>query len=351
MKASKTHSFLVLMLILFSCYSHGQGELSPLEPEVKFEKLRLPNGETYIGQTEFHQPSGIGSKIDASGKVKTGYFQENKYLGDFIMTPPWHIVDVEFYLDTDYVFNSYSVDLNILTPIPNDTYLYLAPFGSGYLNDILFYGGIQTHTGGYKNANHYNEKTAFTEIGRAMIFSRWDERSPDAIFMESSGVCESSGYEGDFVSVRNALNWTKGKYTFKIEKMNQNTTINIVKHSIVQMTVYDHQTKKTYNCGALAFPGDQLTISSSQFLFFELYGKRININQMPYAKFECDNFQINGLPVEISAAGAYYPKEYPKYGSATYSNGKFTIEIGKPSYSELKENEEFYFEVLKFIQD
>jgi hypothetical protein len=117
------------------------------------------------------------------------------------------------------------------------------------------------------------------------------------------------------------------------------------------MTVYDHQTKKTYNCGALAFPGDQLTLSSSQFLFFELYGKRININQMPYAKFECGNFQINGQPINISSAGAFYPKDYPKYGSAIYSNGKFTIEIGKPSYSEMKENEDFYFEVLKYVQD
>jgi hypothetical protein len=347
MKAIKPSSFFLLILLSISFLAQSQGELSPLEPEVKFEKLKLPNGETYIGQTEFHQPSGIGSKIDASGKVKTGYFQENKYLGDFIMTPPWHIVDVEFYLDTDYVFNSYSVDLNILTPIPNDTYLYIAPFGSGYINDILYYGGIQTHTGGYKNPNHNNEKTAFTEIGRAMIFSRWDERSPEAIFMDSSGVCESSGYEGDFVSVRNALNWTTGKYTFKIEKLNNYTNINSVKHSIVQMTVYEHKTKKTFNCGALAFPGDQLILSSSQFLFFELYGKRINVNQMPYAKFECSNFQIDGKPVAISSAGALYPKDFPKYGAATYSNGKFTIEIGKPSFTELGENEESYFEVLK----
>lgn len=347
MKAIKLSSFFLLLLLFTSFHSNCQGELSPLEPEVKFEKLKLPNGETYIGQTEFHQPSGIGSKIDASGTVKTGYFQENKYLGDFIMTPPWHIVDVEFYLDTDYVFNSYSLDLNILTPIPNETYLYIAPFGSGYINGILYYGGIQTHTGGFKNPNHNNEKTAFTEIGRAMIFSRWDERSPEAIFMDSSGVCESSGYEGDFVSVRNALNWTTGKYTFKIEKLNNHTIINSVKHSIVQMTVYEHKTKKTFNCGALAFPGDQLTLSASQYLFFELYGKRININKMPYAKFECSNFQINGETVPIAFAGALYAKDYPKYGSATYSNGKFTIEIGKPIYSELVEGEESYFEVLK----
>lgn len=347
MKAIKLSSFFLLFLLSLSFSSNCQGELSPLEPEVKFEKLKLPNGETYIGQTEFHQPSGIGSKIDASGKVKTGYFQENKYLGDFIMTPPWHIVDVEFYLDTDYVFNSYSLDLNILTPIPNETYLYIAPFGSGYINGILYYGGIQTHTGGYKNPNHNNEKTEFTEIGRAMIFSRWEERSPEAIFMDSSGVCESSGYEGDFVSVRNTLNWTTGKYTFKIEKSNNHTSINSVKHSIVQMTVYEHKTKKTFNCGALAFPGDQLTLSASQFLFFELYGKRININKMPYAKFECSNFQINGETVPIAIAGALYAKDYPKYGSATYSNGKFTIEIGKPIYSELGEDEESYFEVLK----
>jgi hypothetical protein len=52
------------------------------------------------------------------------------------MTPPWHIVDVEFYLDTDYLFHSYSLDSNILTPIPNDKYLYIAPFGSGYIKGM-----------------------------------------------------------------------------------------------------------------------------------------------------------------------------------------------------------------------
>ena len=347
MKAMKSPNLLLLLLLFLTNYAKSQGELSPFEPEVKFEKLKLPNGVTYIGQTEFHQPSGIGSKIDASGKVKTGYFQENTFLGDFIVTPPWHIIDIEYYLDTDYVFNSYSIDLNILTSIPDESYLYIAPFGSGYLNDVLFYGGIQTHSGGYKNPHHNEEKTNYTEIGRAMIFSRWEERSPDAIFMDSNGVCESSGYEGDFISVRNGLKWTTGKYTFKIEKTNQKTTIDFVDHSIVEMTVYEHKTKKTYSCGALAFPGDQLTLSASQFLFFELYGKRININKMPYAKFECSNFQINGETVPIAIAGALYAKDYPKYGSATYSNGKFTIEIGKPIYSELGEDEESYFEVLK----
>jgi hypothetical protein len=43
----------------------------------------------------------------------------------------------------------------------------------------------------------------------------------------------------------------------------------------------------------------------------------------------------------------YKRQDFPKYGAATYSNGKFTIEIGKPSFTELGENEESYFEVLK----
>jgi len=324
-----------------------QEALSPLEPTLAYKKMRLKNGNQYIGETEVGLPSGIGSIISDDGKTTTGYFQDGTYLGDFIVSPPWHLIDIEYYLDTVYDFKRFSIDLEILTPIPDDSYLYIAPFGSSKLNEIPFYGGIQTHCGGYEEADHHEKNLPFRELGRAMIFSRWEERKGAAILKAPGGVCESSGYEGDFISVRNALKWGVGKYTFTLAKTNKTIEINDTLHTFVEMTVYDHQQRKTFFCGSLAFPGERLMLDDQQFIFVELYAKRLHIKHVPYAKFQFSSFKVNGNPISIPFSAALYDKNYPKYAGATFSNNAFTIEIGNPIYSPIQTAEEVYFEVLE----
>ena len=35
------------------------------------------------------------------------------------------------------------------------------------------------------------------------------------------GFCQSSGHEGDFVSVRRPYEWKKGKFTYKVVQMDK----------------------------------------------------------------------------------------------------------------------------------
>jgi len=321
-------------------------EANPMEPASTIGSLTLRDGSVYFGQTEAGQMSGIGTQYFKDGKHRTGYFQDNTYLADFIATPPWHMVGLYFTLDQSYEMETFSVDLKVLSDVPDDLYLYISPFGGGRINETGFYGGIQTQCGGYQSVLGEQNDGPFIPLGRAMIFSRWGNRESSAIRMAAGGVCESSGYEGDFISVRNSLKWKKGTYTLTLKKTEQTVLLSTELHTRVELQVYDHQKKQTFVCGSLAFPGTTLVLDPENYLFFELYSKRVNVNELPPMKFVCENYCVNGKPVHIPFVAANYDKNFPKYADAAYANGTFSVEIGKPSNKPVTEGETINFNIL-----
>lgn len=319
---------------------------NPMEPTPKLGTLEFEDGSHYSGEIEGGQMGGIGTQFFPDGTTRTGHFQDNKYLADFIANPPWSMVAIDFMMDQEYEIETFSMDLKVLSDVPDSVHLYIASFGSGKINGTPFYGGIQTQCGGYYSVIKGENSGRFIPLGRAMIFSRWDTRESMAFKKEDGGVCESSGYEGNFVSVRNGLKWGKGTYTFSLIKSKETVIIDSVLHTYVQMQVYDHKKKQTFVCGSLAFPGTNLVLSQRQCVFFELYSKRVNVNQLPAMKFICENFKVNDNLVHIPFAASVYNKNQPKYADATYQDGKFTVEIGKPSAKPVKEGENVNFWIL-----
>jgi hypothetical protein len=344
------HSFLTAAL-LTSTMTVAQLDNNGSPSEINFEKRTLDDGKTYIGQTKYGVPNGIGTLIDKAGNYRTGTFQAGEYTSAFIASPPWHLVDIDIFFDSLRLpLETYTIDVEVLTDVPDNMYLYISPFAGTSINGVDFYGGMQTRCGGYKDPEHESNKSPFKEQGRSMIFSRWDERSGEAIQMAEGGVCESSGYEGDFISVRNKLNWNKGKYTFLLFRTNRLTIINKQIHTFVNLSVYDHQTKKTINCGSLAFPGTDLIFSNRQMIFAELYGKEVNASDIPYCKVEFSNIRYNADPVDIQLSAALYDLNYPVLSNAQYENGRFTIEIGRPFYHPLTEHEGTHYELI-YVKD
>jgi len=63
-------------------------------------------------------------------------------------------------------------------------------------------------------------------------------------------------------------------------------------------------------------------------------------------KFICENYRVNGNPVGIPFVVSTFSKEYPKYAEATYSNGSFKVELGKPSMKPLTEGKGVNFKIL-----
>ena len=338
--------FLTIMLTTWDACIYAQEE-NPMEPTPNIGPLKFSDGNSYFGQIESGEMSGIGTQFFENGKQRTGYFQDNRYLADFIATPPWHMIDLDIWFEESYEMETFSIDLTVLNDVPDSIYLYIAPFGTGEINGTQFYGGIQTQCGGYSAVENNENVQPFIPLGRSMIFSRWGSRSEDALKKAKGGVCESSGYEGDFVSVRNGLKWKKGKYTFTLRKTNETAVVDSVLHTYVEMNVYDHQTKQTHRCGSLAFPGETLVLNKRNFIFFELYSKRVNVNNLSPFTFVCDNFQINANPVNFQFAAATFDKQFPIFANAIYKDGKFTVEVCKPNKKHVEELDDFYFTILK----
>jgi len=236
---------------------------------------------------------------------------------------PWHLVDTWWNLGKDHPFESYSIDVTISDEVPASVKLYIAPIGLGHLNKTPFYGGIQTQADGYQKKDR-----RLRRIGPGFLMSMWGERGHDAIRPSQGGFCQSSGHEGDFVSVRRPHAWTKGRYTYRITRMDREM-VDGKPHTWVGAFVYSHERDENIFIGALRFPGEDLVLSRSVANFVEIYGRVIPVEQIPQVTVTFSNPVVNGRPVKEAKATAIYPDGVPDYANATAVDGALVIRVGE----------------------
>lgn len=215
---------------------------------------------------------------------------------------PWHIVDIwwNFNEETNN-FANLSIDFEIIGKIDDRKVdLYIAPMGLGKINNISFYGGIQTNSGGWKSKN----SRKIIKIGRGGIFSRWSKNdkpiSLDYADGDNNTYYESAGYEGQFVSVRSSIKWKEGKYKYIVRKLTTTP-----EYAWFGAFIYDYSENKEFYIGSLKFEGSTFKYSSNHASFLEVYG---NKSYIP----------------EVSVI--YYP---PIINSITKSSKKVTINFPK----------------------
>jgi hypothetical protein len=237
---------------------------------------------------------------------------------------PWHLVDLWWDLGEATPFESYSIDVTISQDVPSTDHLYIAPIGIAHLNKIPFYGGIQTQADGHTKTSHRIRK-----IGPGFLMSMWGERSLDAIRPSIGGLCQSSGHEGDFVSVRRAYEWSKGTYTYRVVRMDEEI-IDGTTHTWVGAFVYSHEKDEHVFIGALRFKAEDLVLSKRVASFVEVYGHRIPVTEIPKVTVAFGNLKVNGKAADVSAVQAVYPKSVPDYADAELKDGWVIIEVGEP---------------------
>ena len=234
------------------------------------------------------------------------------------MPLPWHLTDIRTQLKKDVRLEKLEIDSSVLSDIPNDLNLYIAPLGYGFINSHGFYGGIQTKVNGTGK--------------RGLIFSRWDERDTAAIHTDSVGYKCSSGNEGDFISVRRKFEWSKGRYKISLTADSDTIMLRGKVHRWVTMSIYSYNTKQEIINGSLALPGDTLMLNKELWIFVEIYGggskSSIVLKDIPEMQFSFDKFVVNGQE-QVQSAEANYWIEYPKYADATYKDGKIFLTAGK----------------------
>ena len=238
--------------------------------------------------------------------------------------PPWHLVDVWWDVGEEQAFESYSLDVAISDDVPPGVNLYIAPIGLGHLSKTPFYGGMQTQADGYTRTDQ-----RLRTIGPGFIFSMWGQRSLDAIRMAPGGFCQSSGHEGDFISVRRPYAWTRGKYTYRIVRMDRET-INGSPFTWVGAYVASQVKSEDVFVGALRFPGEHLTLARQLASFVEIYGPPRPVAAIPKLTVTLGDLRINGKPVAKPTAIAEYPEEVPDYAEARGQDTSVVITVGQP---------------------
>lgn len=237
---------------------------------------------------------------------------------------PWHLVDLWWDLGRDHSFQSYSIDVEISHQPPADVNLYIAPIGLGRLSRTPFYGGIQTQADGYTKRDRRLRK-----LGPGFLMSMWGQRSHDAIRPSAGGYCQSSGHEGDFVSVRRPFAWKQGKFTYRIVRMDEEV-VDGKPFTWVGAFVYVHATDENIFIGALRFPGRDLVLSGKIAGFVEIYGRAIPVEKIPKLTITFGNLRVNGEPAEVKGATAIYPKGVPDYAAAAAAGMSVVVRVGEP---------------------
>ncbi|MFT5524087.1 MAG: hypothetical protein ACI9HK_002037 [Pirellulaceae bacterium] len=254
---------------------------------------------------------------------------------------PWHLTDIWWDLGESRSFESYSIDVTIDEDIPETIRLYIAPVGLAHLNDTPFYGGLQTQSDGYTKANKQ-----LRGIGRGLLMSMWDERSPTAIRPAAGGFWQSSGHEGDFVSIRRPFKWTKGKYTFRVVKMDRETVLDEQGEkkecTWVGAFLYSHVSDENIFIGALRFPQTDLKLSRNVANFVEIYGPKIAVDKIPQVTITFSNPTINGKTVENASASAIYPDGVPDFAHAKGVEGGVVIKVGEEVKERKKRQEKLF---------
>lgn len=264
--------------------------------------------------------------------------------------PPWHLVDLWWNISGEVNnIEKISMDVFISDEIPQNINLYIAPIGLGKLNGVSFYGGLQTNTGGFISKTDQRYKN----WGRGLLFSRWDERSLDAVSLADGGFCQSAGYEGDFVGVRNTYKWSKGLYNIELRvlKPEQLDLPEDKNNTWIGMFIYSYEHSDWKYVGALRFPGKKLTLDKSFASFVEIYGKTIKEGDIPSFTVAFSNFKVNGKPA-ISSGNitAIYPNEVPDRAKTVFTDGEVQVIVG-PKVERGKRTDSVYVSKMKYSVD
>jgi hypothetical protein len=236
---------------------------------------------------------------------------------------PWHLVDTWWDIGKETVFESLAVDVTISSDVPANVNLYIAPIGLGHLDKTPFYGGIQTQSDGNTRSD-----PKLRRLGPGLLFSMWNERKVEAIRPAMGGYFQSSGHEGDFVSARRPYAWAKGKYTYKLCRMDREM-VDGQPCTWVGAFVYSHGKDENIFVGALRFKGENLLLQRKVANFVEIYGARRPVADIPRLAITFGPPQVNGIPVKGATAEAIYPPGVPDVAEAVVKEGGLLVTLGE----------------------
>ena len=232
---------------------------------------------------------------------------------------PWALATIwwDFPPETA-AFHSLSLDMEIAGEGLAGRQLYFAAIGWEEIDGAALYAGLQA--GG---------RLPNGAAGPLGIFSRWNERSQDAVRTAPGGYSESAGYEGDFISVRNLVPWQQGRYRISLLAEAPKSAD---PRPWVRMEVRELASGKSWQIGALRFPGGpEPHLGRSLASFIEAFGPPITPESLPKITVTFSNLRINDRPATPTGGLALYNDDVPAMAEAFVAGpGEVMVDIGRP---------------------
>ena len=262
---------------------------------------------------------------------------------DVQVSRPWHFTNIwmdfdEAPTDFDTFCLTVAVEIDVYGRIP----IYISPFNQK-INKLGFYAGIQTDIRGFVD----KANPRFEARGRGAIFSRWEERDLDAIREAPGGLHESSGYEGNFISVRNDLAWSRGSYELCLVKADRVDGEPLPEdyeaediaygwgrfvHTWVRFEVTEEASGETTLVGALAFPGETLALDGTTTVFYEAYGRGpMSVRDLRAFDVVVRDVEVDGEAVHFDLIRERINPTYPDAPvmiDSVYDEGAVSTEVG-----------------------
>lgn len=250
---------------------------------------------------------------------------------------PWHMLD-QWWTFKEPIphFKSLSVDVTLDRDVPSDVNLYISPVGLGSFGQKHdFYGGLQTNANGWPNKTDHTR--AF--LGHGAIFSEWGKQLSVAQAEGIEGThYEAADYEGDFLSVRHAVAFGKGTYTYSLT-VDRTEMVDDKGYTWIACKILDRQTGKEQPVGTLRFPGTDLTLSPSLANFVEIYSTdKILKSKVPAVTVTFAYPMVNGTCPPIKWVGVIHPsgKESsasPDLARASVDGSAIKVEISSEPFA------------------
>ena len=230
---------------------------------------------------------------------------------------PWHLADIWWTFEHATTnFETLEVEVTVDRDVPATCNLYVSPCGIAKINDLDFYGGLQSNINGWANATNQTR----VHPGKGAIFSRWSNDKKTPVGLESVRVAgpdclvESAGYEGEFASVRRPFAWTKGTYTYQISKA-QTEARNDRTNTWFTCRVKDGA-GQVHEIGSLRFEGSDFTFWARHAAFVEVYSTAtIPDSAIPEVKVTFGYPRINGQFPKLKSARVTHPAAGEQSGS------------------------------------
>jgi hypothetical protein len=296
-----------------------------------FGILDYADGSWYQGQFKAGKPDGVGTYTDKNGAQKSGIFSAGKWMKTYSWEEDWNQIDLYYYLpDTSVDVKTYSMDFELFDEVPANTSLTIATHGGGTINNISFWGGLQTDWGGYIHPKNMDDESQYQEIERSFNFTRWDETRTEALRLAPNGFCFVDDSEESTIGVSNKFNWKKGQYTITLYASDVKVTLDGKVHTFVGLKVLDKSNGKTTEMGMLAFPGEKLRFGAQMNMFVQVYNEKGTLEQTPKLSMAFTNFKLNDKLIEPKDVQTYFPYNMPHWAEASLLENGFRVEIGKP---------------------